>query len=225
MKRPVRKAIRVLIVDDHPVVRRGLQSCLADRPEFQLVGEAADGEEALRLASALHPDLILVDINMPRMDGLQLCEALQTTAPNVRVVILSIHNKPDSIERAVRAGAKGYLLKDTSPHQLIDALLKIHQGQMVFSPQVTQATLEHWISRPRRPAGRPGLSRREKEVLAFIARGLSNRQIAQQLGLSPRTVETHRERIMRKLDLHTVAGLTRYAIAQGLVPLQDETAS
>lgn len=222
MNRSSSKAIRVLIVDDHPVVRRGLQSCLGEHPGFEVVGEAADGEEALRLARALQPDVALVDINMPRMDGLQLCEALHDTAPEVRVVILSIHNKPEYIQRAIRAGAKGYLLKDTPPEQLAEAVQKVYQGQPVFSPWVTQVALNQWVSRRKRTSTAPALSQRERQVLALIARGLGNREIAQRLGVSPRTVETHRERIMKKLDLHTVAALTRYAIAHGLVPLEDE---
>jgi len=220
-KRASKKPVRVFIVDDHPVVRRGLCSCLAEHPQLHVVGEAADGQEAVRRAAELRPDLMLVDINMPNMDGLQLCETLQERSPATRVVILSIHNRPDYIQRALAAGAKGYLLKDIPAEQLVQALLRIHEGEVVLSPQVTETALNQWIRRQASGTGSARLSRREQQVLSLIARGLSNKEIADRLGVSVRTVETHRERIMAKLDLHSVAALTRYAIAQGLVPLEE----
>lgn len=221
MKRPAKKAIRVLVVDDHPVVRRGLISCLAERPSLKVVGEAADGEEAIRQAAELSPDIMLVDINMPRMDGLQLAEALQKKAPAVRVVILSIHNKPEYVQRVMRAGARGYVLKDTAPEELARVLEAVHAGEVCISPEVAQTALNQLVTNQGRGAGAVPLSQREREVLVMIASGRSNKEIAGDLGVSVRTVETHRERIMRKLDLHSVAALTHYAIAQGLVPLED----
>jgi len=220
-KRASEKAIRVLLVDDHPVVRRGLAACLAEHPQLRVVGEAADGHEAVREAGRLRPDLMLVDINMPGLDGLQVCEAVRQSAPETRVVILSVHNRPDYIERALVAGARGYLLKDIPPAQLTDALIRIHAGEVVLSPQVTQTAVTQWMRRQGRARRSTNLSRREQEVLALIAQGLTNKEIAQRLGVSVRTVETHRERIMNKLNLRTVAALTRYAIAEGLVPLQE----
>lgn len=220
-KRASKKPVRVFIVDDHPVVRRGLCSCLAEHPRLQVVGEAADGQEAVRRAVEVRPDLMLVDINMPGMDGLQLCEALREHSPATRVVILSVHNRPDYIQRALTAGAKGYLLKDIPAEQLVQALLRIHEGEVVLSPQVTETALNQWVRRQAPGTGGARLSRREQQVLSLIARGLSNKEIAARLGVSVRTVETHRERIMTKLDLHSVAALTRYAIAQGLVPLEE----
>jgi DNA-binding NarL/FixJ family response regulator len=222
MKGTTAKTIRVLVVDDHPVVRRGLASCLAARPHLKVVGEATDGEEAVRKALELKPDVMLVDINMPRMDGLQVAEALQHSAPDVRVVILSMDHKPDHVQRVMQAGARGYVLKDTAPEDLVRVLELVHAGGVFLSPEVAQAALSQPTTARGKPARPAPLSQREREVLVKVARGLANKEIASDLGVSIRTVETHRERVMRKLNLHTVAALTRYAIAQGLVPLEDE---
>jgi DNA-binding NarL/FixJ family response regulator len=222
MKRPAKKAIRILVVDDHPVVRRGLISCLAERPSLKVVGEAADGEEAIRQAVELSPDIMLVDINMPRMDGLQLAEVLQKKTPAVRVVILSIHNKPEYVQRVMRAGARGYVLKDTAPEELVRVLEAVHAGEICISPEVAQTALNQFVTNQGRVSGAAPLSQREREVLVMIAGGRANKEIASDLGVSVRTIETHRERIMRKLNLHSVAALTHYAIAQGLVPLENE---
>ena len=222
MKRTARKTIRVLVVDDHPVVRRGLASCLAGRPLLKVVGEAGDGEEAVRKAVELTPDIMLVDINMPRMDGLQVAEALQRAAPGVRVVILSLHNKPEYVRRVMKAGARGYLLKDTAPEDLVRVLELVHAGEVFFSPAVAQTALNELVATRGKMSGTSRLSQREREVLVRIASGRANKVIAGELGVSVRTVETHRERVMRKLNLHSVAALTRYAIAQGMVTLEDE---
>ncbi len=209
------------MVDDHPVVRRGLISCLAERPSLKIVGEAADGEEAVRQAAALSPDIMLVDINMPRMDGLQLAEVLQQKAPAVRVVILSIHNKPEYVQRVMKAGARGYVLKDTAPEELVRVLEAVHAGEVCISAEVAQTALNQFVAATGRMSGAVALSQREREVLVMIAGGRANKEIASKLGVGVRTIETHRERIMRKLNLHSVAALTRYAIAQGLVSLED----
>lgn len=222
MKRATKRTIRILVVDDHPVVRRGLVSCLAEHPKLKVVDEASDGEEAVRKAVELQPDLMLVDINMPRMDGLQVTEALQRVAPRVRVVILSIHNKPEYVQRVMKAGARGYVLKDTAPEELIRILELIYAGEVFFSPEVAQTALNQLVSPRAKASGVTQLSQREREVLVLVARGQANKEIAGELGVSVRTVETHRERVMQKLNLHSVAALTRFAIAQGLIPLEDE---
>lgn len=216
------KNIRVLVVDDHPVVRRGLVTCLSGNPLLQVVGEAADGEEALRKVSELQPDIVLADINMPQMDGIQVTEALRRTAPDVRVVILSVHNKPEYVQRVIKAGARGYVLKDTAPDELARVLESVYAGNVVYSPQVAQIALNRLVVSGGATANAGWISQREREVLVMIASGLSNKEIAAKLGVSVRTIETHRERIMRKLNLHSVAALTRFAIAQGLVSLEDE---
>lgn len=225
MKRSSAKGppIRVLVVDDHPVVRRGLRACLEEKARFQVVGEASDGRAAMDQVTVLRPDLMLVDVHMPGMDGLQVCEAVRKVSPETRVVILSIHHRPDYIQRALSAGARGYLLKDVPADQLVEALERVHRGEVVLSPQVTEMAMSQWVRRQNRAERTRALSRREQQVVALIARGLSNKEIAQQLGVSVRTVETHRERIMRKLNLRSVAALTRYAIAEGLVPLEGGT--
>jgi len=222
MKRPAKKAISILVVDDHPVVRRGLIACLADRPPLKIVGEAADGEEAVRKAGELSPDIMLVDINMPRMDGLQLAEVIQQKSPGVKVVILSIHNRPEYVQRVMKAGARGYVLKDTAPEELVRVLEAVHAGEVCISPEVAQTALNQLVASKGRAQGGPQLSQREREVLVMIAGGRANKEIASELGVSVRTIETHRERVMRKLNLHSVAALTRYAIAQGLVSLEED---
>ncbi|MCS7090468.1 MAG: response regulator transcription factor [Verrucomicrobiota bacterium] len=227
MKRSAHKAtaIRVIIVDDHPVVRRGLRACLEEKSQFEVVAEAANGRDAIEQASALQPDLMLVDINMPGMDGLQVCEAVRPLRPSPRVVILSIHNRPEYVQRALAAGACGYLLKDIPAAQLVEALERVYRGEVVLSPQVTEVALNQWMRRQNRSQGGRSLSRREQQVVTLIARGFSNKEIAQRLGVSVRTVETHRERVMTKLNLRNVAAITRYAIAEGLIPLEENSGS
>ena len=218
MHKPATK-IRVLVVDDHPVVRRGLSACLADRPTLKVVGAAGDGEEAIRLARSLKPDIVLMDINMPRMDGLQVTEVLRRDMPNSRVVILSVHNRPEYVQRVINAGARGYLLKDAPAEELVRVLELVHRGEVFFSPAVAQSALNQYVTSGGSPRSLSRISRREREVLALVAEGKSNKEIASALGVSVRTIETHRERIMRKLDLHSVAALTKFAVAQGLASL------
>ncbi len=216
-----KEKIRVLVVDDHPVVRKGLQACLARQDRLKIVGEAADGDEALKKALALSPDVVLMDVSMPRRDGLAVTQALRKDAPHIKVLILSVHNKRDFIFRIIEAGAHGYVSKEASPEELLRAIESVHEGETFFSPEVAQAALNQLVNNGGKKEPFAQLTNREREVLVLIAEGQSNKEIANKLGIGVRTIETHRERIMRRLNIHSVAGLTKFAIANGLVSLEE----
>jgi two-component system response regulator NreC len=212
--------VRVMLVDDHALVREGLRHILAATPGIEVVAEAGEGGEALRLAAEVKPDLVVLDLSLPGISGLQLTAQLRALLPSVRVLILSVHDHPEYVLGAVRAGAQGYLRKDTSPAELRAALQAVARGESYFSPPVarhlTAAVRGEAVAEE--PAGRLArLTPREREVLAGIAAGETSRAIASRLGLSPRTVETYRESLARKLDIKSVAALTRFALEAGLV--------
>lgn len=213
------KPIRILLADDHPVVRAGISACLTRQPDFQVVGEAADGAAALARARELKPDLVLMDIEMPELNGLAVTQALGKELPEIRVLILTMTDKPDIIMRVLEAGARGYILKDAPVEQLVKAIRAVVAGEAFFSPEVARAALNRLVQGPAENAPNQ-LTDRERDVLIQIAEGMSNKEIASHLNLGVRTVETHRERIMRKLNIRSVAGLTKYAIANGLVSLK-----
>jgi two-component system nitrate/nitrite response regulator NarL len=215
--------IKVLLVDDHPVVRRGISACLARHANLLIVGEAANGQEALRKAKELSPDVILMDIDMPQMSGLVATEVLRKELPQIKVLILSMHAHSEFVMRIIQSGARGYVLKEADPDDLVRAIEAVHGGEVFFSPDVARMALNQFVRHngTSEEAVRQ-ITSREREVLIAIAEGLSNKEIATRLGVGVRTVETHRERIMRKLNIHSVAGLTKYAIAKGLVMLRDE---
>jgi two-component system nitrate/nitrite response regulator NarL len=217
----IKQRIRILVADDHPVVRKGLQSCLSRQERLKIVGEAADGDEALQKALELVPDVVLMDISMPRRDGLAVTEALRKAAPNVKVLVLSVHNNKEYIFRIIQAGAHGYVSKEASPEELLEAIESVYGGETFFTPEVAQAALSQLVNNGRKREPFAQLTSREREVLVLIAEGQSNKEIASQLGIGVRTIETHRERIMRRLDIHSVAGLTKFAIANGLIPLEN----
>ena len=215
--------IRILLADDHPLVREGIRSCLIQQKNFEVVGEAADGEETIQLVKTHAPDIVLLDINMPGMNGLEAARILMKTAPKSKIIILTMHDNKEYVHRMVTTGVQGYVLKDCSPSELIAAIESVHKGEAHFSKQVSQTVLNEYVktARTKNKKGGTDLSQRESEVLTLIAEGFSNKEIAGKLFVSVRTVETHRERIIRKLDIHTVAGLTRYALMKGIVKLEE----
>lgn len=216
----MKNSIKVLVVDDHPVVRRGISACLARHQQLQVIGEASDGREALRLARELQPDITLMDIDMPQMNGLAATEALHREMPRIKVLILSMHRNTEYVLRIIQSGARGFVLKEAPAAELVHAIETVNAGEAYFSSEVARVALNKVVQSNGAASDTGRLTSREREVLILIADGLSNKEIASQLNVGVRTVETHRERIMRKLDIHTVAGLTRYALGQGLVSLR-----
>lgn len=213
------KPIRVLLADDHPIVRKGLAACLAQTPGIEIIGEVGDGREAVRKACDLCPDLVLMDIDMPHMNGLTATEQLRKEKPEVKVIILTMHSNPDYVLRILHSGARGYVLKEAPPAEVIRAIQLVQAGETFFSPDAARVALNQFVRGGSGAGAATQISNREREVLVAIAEGLSNKEIASRLNVGVRTVETHRERIMRKLNIHSVAGLTRFAIQKGLVPL------
>jgi DNA-binding NarL/FixJ family response regulator len=207
---PAVAAIRILLVDDHQLVRDGLHSRLGETPGIDVVGEAGTGSEALALAAALRPDLVLLDIGLPDMSGLDVAAQLADVAPGSRALMLSMYDNREYVISAIRAGAAGYVLKDASSKEIITAIRAVAAGGSYYSAPLTTA-LATGGSEP------PVLTEREREILILVAQGNSNKRIAQQLDVSVRTVETHRLNLRKKLGVETPAGLIRYALQQGWI--------
>ena len=187
---------------------------------MKVVGEAADGDEALRMARELSPDVVLMDINMPGMNGLAVTEVLRKEVPNMKVLILSVHSNKEYIFRVIQAGAHGYVSKEAPPEELVRAIESVYAGEPHFSEDIARAALSEFVNTGGKKEPFAQLTIREREVLVLIAEGASNKEIADRLSIGVRTIETHRERIMRRLNIHSVAGLTKYAIANGLISLE-----
>ena len=216
---PPARRIRLLVAEDHPVVRKGIIAFLSHHPAVEVVGEAKDGQEALNKAKELTPDVILMDIDMPRVNGLVATELLRKEQPQVKVLILSGQPNARYVLRILQSGARGYIAKEASAEELAQAVQTVADGGTCFGPEVARYALDQMVRQSGDAASGGQLTDREREILVLIAEGLYNKEVGARLNISTRTVETHRERIMRKLDIHSTAGLTKYAIANGLITI------
>lgn len=208
----------ILLADDHRLVREGLRKLIEEREDLRVVAEATSGQEAIELCDRLQPDIVLMDISMPGLSGIDATRRICKGNPGTRVLILSMHDNQGYVEEVLRSGASGYVLKDSAASDLLQAIDAVRGGDSFLSPTVTQQVVDAIA----RPADRPlaaasQLTEREREVLTLIAEGLSSKEIAQKLGVSLKTIESHRANLMDKLDIHKVSGLVRFAIRAGLV--------
>jgi DNA-binding NarL/FixJ family response regulator len=217
-------SIRILIADDHTVVRQGLCSLLGQEPGMTVVGEVADGRSAVRLSTELAPDVVIMDITMPDMNGIEATHQIKTTSPGIKVVALSIHSDRRMVARMLAAGASAYLTKDSPFEELTRALRTVIGNQTYLSPPIADTVTKEYVRRllkeDESSSPAPDLSEREREVLQLLAEGNSTKQVASELHVSDKTVETHRRQIMRKLNLHSLAELTKFAIREGLTSLE-----
>lgn len=210
--------VRVLLADDHTLVRAGLIKLLESIPDITVVGEAGDGLALLKLAEQLQPQLVLMDIAMPGLNGIEATARLARACPNIRVLILSMHQNEEYVRQALRHGASAYLLKDAAPMELEQAIAAVLRGEIYLSPAVSSGVVSDYVQRLRSDEQPEGpLTPRQREVLQLIAEGQSTKEIARRLDLSVKTVDTHRSQLMKQLDIHEVTGLVRYAMRAGLV--------
>jgi two-component system response regulator NreC len=211
------QTIQVMLADDHAVLRAGLRALLNAEPDIEVVGEAGDGEEAVALAERLKPDVVVMDISMPRMDGLQATRRIVERLPDTRVLVLTMHAEDQYLFRVIEAGGSGYVLKRSADTELLNAIRAVHRGEAYLYPSATRILLEAYRRGDRAAEQQNALTDREEEVLKLTAEGYSNTEIAGRIYLSPKTVDTYRQRIMEKLGLHHRAELVRYALDRGLL--------
>ena len=215
-----RQKITVILADDHTVVRQGLRALLEAEEDMSVVGEAENGRQAVQMAKRLHPDVVVMDIAMPLLNGLEATRQVSQESPKSKVIILSSYSDDEYVQQLTDAGASGYLVKQTAAQDLVAAIREATKGNAFFSPAISKRLLEHYRASIGKPPGAKKshkLTPRELEVLQLIAEGYSNKLIAGELFISVKTVEKHRQQLMNKLDIHDVAGLTRYAIAKGVI--------
>jgi two-component system response regulator NreC len=218
--------IRVLLADDHTLLRSGIVTLLQSSKDIQIVGEAGDGDEAIRKAGELHPDVVVIDLSMPKISGIEATKILKRKFPEMRVLVLTMHENEEYVFQILKSGASGYVLKSAGKEELSAAIKAAAKGEKFFSPRISQLMADGYVRRIEQESGESEranvpLTRREREILALVAKGLTNQQIADQLYISPRTVDTHRTNMMQKLDIHDVANLVRYAIEHGITPEGD----
>jgi DNA-binding NarL/FixJ family response regulator len=213
--------IRILLADDHTLMRSGIRALLEDEPGLTVIGEAEDGRSAVAQACKLRPDVVIMDIAMPLLNGLEATRQIRQQCPRVRVLILSMHDNEEYIRQVLEAGAMGYILKDAAARELISAIRSVYRGEAVLSPAVTRLVIEDYLrwggTRPQDESD--GLSPREREVLQLIAEGYTNKQIAEILSISIKTVQAHRNNLMGKLDLHDRGELIKYAIQKKIIEI------
>jgi NarL family two-component system response regulator LiaR len=211
--------IRVLIVDDHTIVRKGIRALLAEMAGIEVVGEADNGQEAVTQAETLHPDVILMDLAMPKMDGIEATRQIKASQPESRILVMTSFAADDKVFPAIKAGALGYLLKESAPEDLVQAIHQIHRGESSLHPTIARKVLQEITHPSDRPPTPNPLTEREDEVLRLVAQGLSNQDIAKKLNISDPTVRTHVSNIMSKLHLATRIQAALYALREGLVSL------
>jgi two-component system, NarL family, response regulator NreC len=212
--------IRILLVDDHIVMRRGLRLLLESQPGFSVVAEASDGRHAVEQAAAVKPDVVVLDIAMPHLNGVEAAQRITAMLPGTAIVILSMHSDESYVLRGLKAGAKGYLLKDSAEGDLMEAIKAVSEGKAFFSPEISKMLVEDYVREIRARGVEDSyelLTAREREVLQLLAEGKSNKDIATLLNLSPYTVETHRRNLQEKLNLHSFAELILYAVRKGVI--------
>ena len=205
---------RIVLADDHVLVREGLRSLL-EREHFQVMAEASDGQEAVKLIETHHPDIAILDISMPTLNGIDAARGLTRSAPKTKVILLTQHEEEQYIHEALEAGVKGYVLKNQVANDLIQAIRQVGRGEFYLSPGISRAVMEAFRNKSERPAD--PLTARERQVLQLIAEGKSTKDTASVLGISVKTAESHRMRLMQKLDIHETASLVRYAVRRGLI--------
>ncbi len=209
---------RIVLADDHRIVREGLRMLLDNRNDIHVVGEASDGEEVLQVVGQEHPDVVVMDLTMPKLSGIDATRRITESGSRAKILVLSMHESPGYVEEVLRAGASGYLLKDSASEELVQAIDAIRRGDSYLSPAITQQVVDALAHPADRPTSAVSvLSERERQVLTLIAEGLSSKEIARDFGVSLKTVESHRANLMDKLEIHKVSGLVRFAIRVGLV--------
>jgi DNA-binding NarL/FixJ family response regulator len=211
---------RVVVCDDHAIFREGIKKVLSSNPEMEIVGEASNGIQAVEITKSLEPDLVLMDIAMPEQNGIEAAKQIMSDLPRTRMVFLSIHSRKTFIIEALRAGARGYVLKDSAGEKLLDAVDAVLKGECYLDSPVASHIVDEFINLPENGLGDDlpeRLTDRERQVLSLVVEGLTNKEIAKKLYLSPKTVDNHRRNIMSKLGRHDLIGLVKYAIASGLV--------
>jgi len=205
---------RVLLADDHALIRQGLKTLLETRG-FQVVGEASDGQETLRAIEKTRPDVAIVDISMPVLNGIDAARELKKSSPRTKIIVLTQHDEDQYVTEALRAGVKGYVLKSQAAHDLVHAIEEVCRGSVYLSPNISRAVVDAYLSRTY--VSTDPLSGRERQVLQLVGEGKSTKDISLHLGISVKTAESHRARLMKKLDIHETASLVRYAIRRGLI--------
>jgi DNA-binding NarL/FixJ family response regulator len=212
--------VRIVIAEDHTILREGLRSLLSSSPNFEIIGEAGDGREAIRQVKKFKPELILTDLSMPRMNGMEAIKEIKRESPATKILVLTVHRAEEYILATFRAGADGYLLKDSTHSELLMAVKKVLSGAHYISPEISEKVIEGYIEGKKSLKSRTSwetLTQREREILKLIAEGYRNKEIAEDLCISVKTVEKHRANLMEKLDLHSIQALTTFAIEKGLV--------
>jgi two-component system, NarL family, response regulator NreC len=212
--------LRILLADDHTVVRQGLRKVLEERPEWAVVAEAGDGREAVRLAEQFKPDVSILDVAMPLLNGIEATRQIARRVPSTRILVLSMYADEAYVAQILQAGASGYLLKDSADVDLIQAVTEVARGKSFFSPAIARVMLDNYVRQDAEKGVSDryeSLSQREREILQLVAEARTNKEIAALLNVSPSTVETHRARIMEKLDLHSAAEIVLYAVRRGVI--------